>query len=193
MIIEKLPGYDLEPRYATDGSGGIDFPLCLTRPGYVIGTRGQKSLFIADQNRGFAERYYLIGEDQENWVNHGKLPYDLLQTRKDDLWVSIYDFEPLMLSLGVKVQLEQDEVMYLHIRSSAALNGFYLYNSVGVIDSDYRGELFAMIASKDEFMRKLWHGEVLVQGVVNKISRNIEFGTVNETSRGDGGFGSTNK
>ena len=80
-------------------------------------------------------------------------------------------------------------------RSSISKTPLRLANSVGLIDAGYRGELMAAVDNirGEDFTVKA--GERLVQAVSftgGPISMNI-VNELNETSRGEGGFGSTNK
>lgn len=68
-------------------------------------------------------------------------------------------------------------------------------NSVGVIDSDYRGEVCALLQNTSYLWAYAGAGERLVQGVIVPVpSIQIqEVEELSETSRGVGGFGSTGK
>ena len=68
--------------------------------------------------------------------------------------VDLYPNKLYVLPTGIKVQMEEDEVLYLHIRSSAAFKrGVRMINSIGVIDSDFynnksnEGNFFRFIIS----------------------------------------------
>ena len=68
-------------------------------------------------------------------------------------------------------------------------------NSVGVIDSDYRGEVCALLQNTSNVMWEALACERLVQGVIVPVpSVQIqEVEELSETSRGKNGFGSTGK
>ncbi len=72
-----------------------------------------------------------------------------------------------------------------------------LKNSVGVIDSDYRGEVIAQVVNNSEENIVLNDGERFSQIVVVPcllLKDNIEIvDELEETERGEGGFGSTGK
>ena len=66
-------------------------------------------------------------------------------------------------------------------------------NSVGVIDSDYRGEVFVPIMNLSEQAIDFAKGQRVAQGMIVKAEQ-FRIRLVNElsgTERGDGGFGST--
>lgn len=75
----------------------------------------------------------------------------------------------------------------------AAKNGITVLNSPGTIDADYRGEIGVILVnlSNDDFT--IHNGERIAQMVIAKHERAdwIEVQELTETSRGEGGFGST--
>lgn len=79
-------------------------------------------------------------------------------------------------------------------RSGLGSKGIILANSVGLIDSDYQGEIgiFLYNRSKDDFI--VSHGDRIAQGVFMPVEQ-ANFVEVQqfsqETDRGTGGFGST--
>lgn len=90
---------------------------------------------------------------------------------------------------GLAVEIPEGYVGLLFPRSSISKQpGALLANSVGVIDSDYRGEIRCRFRNA-----KYLIGERMAQLVVVPYSQ-IEFEEVfdlSETDRGEGGFGST--
>jgi dUTP pyrophosphatase len=80
-------------------------------------------------------------------------------------------------------------------RSSLTKTGYILSNSVGVIDSDYRGNLLIALTKVDESMPDL---EVPFTRCQLVLRRQEDFEMVrvdglDDTIRGSGGFGSTDK
>lgn len=75
----------------------------------------------------------------------------------------------------------------------AAKKGITVLNSPGTIDADYRGEIGVILVnlSAEEFV--IENGERIAQLVIAKHERAewIEVAELSETSRGEGGFGST--
>jgi len=68
-------------------------------------------------------------------------------------------------------------------------------NKVGVIDSDYRGEIIVALFNHGKCERKIEIGERIAQIVFLKkeLPEFTEVEELDETVRGDGGFGSTSK
>ena len=104
---------------------------------------------------------------------------------------------PLILKAGetgLAAELPQGTAGMVYARSGlAAKLGIALANGVGVVDSDYRGELAVPLRNhgSDDFI--LNPGDRIAQLVVTPVLfPNIEEAeTLGETLRGGGGFGST--
>lgn len=113
-----------------------------------------------------------------------------------DLFSVRYSFEEHTVTYhtGIAVEIPEGYAGFLFPRSSVYKTGMSLANSVGVIDSDYRGELMLKYYVND------WEtiyekGERCGQIVILPIPQ-YEFSLVEElsaTGRGAGGFGSTGK
>lgn len=73
----------------------------------------------------------------------------------------------------------------------AAKYGVQVVNSPGVIDSGYRGEIRVLLISEDVFT--VYTGDRIAQLLVVPVVQveGHEFETLDETERGDGGFGHT--
>ena len=99
---------------------------------------------------------------------------------------------------GVAVELPYGYGMLLFPRSSNRKTDLYLPNSVGVVDSNYRGEIMFCYKNRDiktstDFQYSV--GERIGQLIIFPYPK-INFNIVDELSnseRGEGGFGSTGK
>jgi len=80
-------------------------------------------------------------------------------------------------------------------RSSLSKTGYVLANSVGIIDPDYRGTLMIALTKVDDSMPDLELPFMKCQLVLRKCSyfNMIEAEELDDTTRGAGGFGSTDK
>lgn len=79
-------------------------------------------------------------------------------------------------------------------RSGLALKkGISIPNTPGTIDSDYRGELRVILINHGEEDFIIQRGDRIAQIVVAPVQRGIlkEVDRLDETARGEGGFGST--
>ena len=157
LKLERLDNNDLPlPSRGSEGSAGLDFRACLTRPCQVW-SGGEKSQFCTN------------GQD-----------------------LMIAPNEQIGLPLGFKTEFDKDYALLLYLRSSSGIRGLMLSNLVGVIDSDYRGELFAIVYNRTHEFIKIKHGDRVVQGIITPIlGVLITEGKVNNTMRGEGGLGST--
>lgn len=109
----------------------------------------------------------------------------------------------VLIGTGVSVKIPVGHVGLLFPRSSLSKSGITMTNSVGVIDSDYRGEIMASLMfhgiEGNAVSYDMQAGERIVQLVVVPIvlatpevmdwSDELWF----DTERGAGGFGSTGK
>lgn len=98
---------------------------------------------------------------------------------------------------GIAIELPGPETVgLLFPRSGLALkSGVGLPNAVGVIDSDYRGEIFVALVNLSETPYTVQSGERIGQlAVVPVLLPTLcETDTLGETARGAGGFGSTGR
>lgn len=98
---------------------------------------------------------------------------------------------------GVYLEMPDDIYALIYPRSSVYQRGMFLANSVGVIDSDYRGELKIMLfqAIPELDIQKYEKGDKIAQLVFYKKlpTTFLQIDELSTTIRNDGGFGSTDK
>jgi dUTP pyrophosphatase len=77
----------------------------------------------------------------------------------------------------------------------AAAYGITLTNSPGTIDSDYRGEVQVLLVNHGDQPFTVHRGERIAQLVLAPVARVrvVEAERLDDTGRGDGGFGSTGR
>jgi dUTP pyrophosphatase len=118
--------------------------------------------------------------------------YDLTLVAFDKI---IYDDDTSQVALfdtGIAVMPEDGYYVEIVPRSSLSKTPYSLANSVGIIDPDYRGTLkIALRMGKDVPSPLLpFKGfQMIVRKTVESEINEVE--ELNETLRGDGGFGST--
>lgn len=101
-----------------------------------------------------------------------------------------------IFNTGLQFEIPEGHVMMVYSRSGHGFNhGVRLANCVGVIDSDYRGELKVKLTNdSDSFVGlQVKHGDRIAQAMVVPVQQ-VQFEEVDElteTVRGTGGFGST--
>lgn len=108
-----------------------------------------------------------------------------------------YDFEKdvYVYGTGLALEVPSGYVALLFPRSSIDKTAFSLVNSVGVLDSGYRGEVLFKFAKSSCCKLEYEIGERVGQMIIlpyPKIEL-IESDELTESERGDGGFGSTGK
>ncbi|WP_442264864.1 dUTP diphosphatase [Tenacibaculum sp. ZS6-P6] len=108
--------------------------------------------------------------------------------------VVLKPLERAIIKTGLFIALPQGFEAQVRPRSGlAAKKGITVLNSPGTVDADYRGEIGVILVnlSNDEFTVN--DGERIAQLVIAKHERVNwqEVSVLDETERGDGGFGST--
>lgn len=98
------------------------------------------------------------------------------------------------IDLGVRVTIPDGYYGQLTLRSSAGQEGLVIPNGVGIIDSDYRGNLKLLVSALAEPVL-ISAGERICQLIIlPQPSVHMEIGAVeDDTPRGRGGFGSTGR
>jgi dUTP pyrophosphatase len=92
----------------------------------------------------------------------------------------------LELPIGVEAQVRPRSGL-------AAKKGVTVLNAPGTVDADYRGEIGVILINLSNEVFTIEIGERIAQLVIAKHERAnwIEVEVLSETSRGEGGFGST--
>jgi dUTP pyrophosphatase len=90
------------------------------------------------------------------------------------------------LPIGVEAQVRPRSGL-------AAKKGITVLNAPGTVDADYRGEIGVILVNLSKEAFTIENGERIAQLVIAKHERAewIEVETLSETTRGEGGFGST--
>ena len=102
-----------------------------------------------------------------------------------------------LIPTGVAIALpDSSSVAYLYARSGLGVkHGICLANGVGVVDSDYRGEIMVGLCNVSGEPYTIEPNERIAQMVISPviIPELVEVEKLDETDRGEGGFGSTGK
>ena len=109
--------------------------------------------------------------------------------------VVIASGESAGIPTGIAIEIPEGYVGLVYARSGLACKeGLAPANKVGVIDSDYRGEIKVLLFNHSGAARTVTAGERIAQLVIAPFLH-CEFteGEMSETKRGEGGFGSTGK
>jgi dUTP pyrophosphatase len=110
--------------------------------------------------------------------------------------ITLKPLQRALIPTGLFIELPEGYEAQIRPRSGLAANhGITVLNSPGTIDADYRGEIKAILVNLSDSEFIINHGERICQMVVAK-HETIKWADVhvlNESDRGEGGFGSTGK
>lgn len=118
--------------------------------------------------------------------------YDLYAAT--DREISLFPHTTQLIGTGLAFELPDGYFGAVYARSGlASKKGLRPANCVGVIDSDYRGEVMVALHNDSDHIMTIDAGERIAQLVlmpyVNMTFEQVE--ELNTTNRGEGGFGST--
>ena len=119
---------------------------------------------------------------------------DLYSAEDED--VVIEPGETKFIGTGLAMEIPEGYVGLVYARSGLACKrGLAPANKVGVVDSDYRGEIKVALHNHGKEAQTVEKGERIAQMVIAPyLSVNYEEAdALSETERGDGGFGSTGR
>jgi dUTP pyrophosphatase len=110
--------------------------------------------------------------------------------------VDLRPLERRLVPTGIRIALPEGYEAQIRPRSGLALrHGITMVNSPGTIDCDYRGEIGVVLINLGQENVHLSKGERIAQMVVQPVAR-VEVDIVEvleQTERGEGGFGSTGR
>ena len=137
-------------------------------------------------------------------LDHGKdLPLPAYETKGSagmDLRAAIEEpirltpMERALVPNGIKIALPEGFEAQVRPRSGLAVkHGVTVLNTPGTVDSDYRGELKTTIINLGSEPFLINRGDRIAQLVIAPVmqAKMIEVASLDETERGEGGFGST--
>ena len=114
---------------------------------------------------------------------------DLRSTEK----LEIYPGETKLVDTGVAIKIPQGFGGFVFNRSGQGSKGIMLLNGVGVIDSDYRGNIKIPLKNISDNRYTIEVGDRIAQLVIMPVILCDFVDSWNDTERGTGGFGSTGK
>ncbi len=102
-----------------------------------------------------------------------------------------------LIPTGIAIELPSaNYAAFVYARSGLAVkHGISLSNGVGVIDSDYRGEISVGLVNLSNESYTIQNGERIAQLCIQPVvtADFAETDNLSDTTRGEGGFGSTGK
>ncbi len=137
-----------------------------------------------------------------NKSQHPLPAYETILSAGMDLRASLTEpiiLQPMQRALiptGLYIELPAGTEAQIRPRSGLAFkHGITVLNSPGTIDADYRGEIKVLLINLSQEPFEIKDSERIAQMVVSK-HETVEWQlveTLNETKRGEGGFGHTGK
>lgn len=110
--------------------------------------------------------------------------------------VTILPGEIAWIPTGIALEVPKGFAGLVYARSSLGVKrGLAPANKVGVIDSDYRGEIKVVLLNHSKETQTVTHGERIAQFLITPVLTPSyeEVSELTATQRGEGGFGSTGK
>lgn len=108
--------------------------------------------------------------------------------------VVLQPLERQLIPTGLFIELPEGHEAQVRPRSGLAIKqGITCLNSPGTVDADYRGELKVILINLSNTVQTVRHGDRIAQMIIAQVERAdlIEVEALNETARGNGGFGHT--
>ncbi len=108
--------------------------------------------------------------------------------------VTIWPGKRALVPTGLKIELPVGYEAQIRPRSGLAIrDGITLVNSPGTIDADYRGEVKVIMINHGDQEFHVNHGDRIAQMIIAPVTRvHMQAAEeLNESERGEGGFGST--
>ena len=108
--------------------------------------------------------------------------------------VTLQPMERRLIPTGLAVAIPRGYEAQIRARSGLSIkHGITMVNGVGTIDADYRGEFGVLVINLGQEAFTIEHGMRIAQMVIARHERAewIEVDKLDETERGEGGYGST--
>lgn len=110
--------------------------------------------------------------------------------------VNLLPMQRALIPTGLFIELPLGYEAQVRPRSGLAIkHGITCLNTPGTIDSDYRGELKIILINLSNEPFAIQHGERIAQMIIQPVVKAAweEVTVLNESNRGEGGFGHTGK
>ena len=135
------------------------------------------------------------GMEMPAYATDGSAAVDLRAATPEGTTVTIEPGERALIPTGLAISPESKNVVAIvAARSGLAIKkGICLSNSIGVIDSDYRGEICVGLFNTSKEPFTVCRGDRIAQMMFMPVyqAKLLEVASLDETARGAGGFGST--
>lgn len=133
-----------------------------------------------------------LAEIKEKCLFNSEVVYNLDNTIA---YIQIHPGGRALIPTGLHVALPHGYEGMVRPRSGLALKyGITVLNTPGCVDSDYRGDIGIVLINHGTESFKVEQGDRIAQFIISKVEH-VEWDlvdTLDETERGEGGFGHTN-
>lgn len=173
LIYRKLTDSAIIPKEATSGSACSDI--------------------YADMIAGAVIRCY--------FSNNNEYKLTVRNDAAGKPYVSIPSLARVLIPTGWAVKLPKDYSMRIYSRSGTALKrGLLVFNGVGIVDSDYRDEVFVILTNTADHPQKIYCGDRIAQlDFAKNLHSTVDCATIEcanedwyeKDNERKGGFGST--
>ena len=110
--------------------------------------------------------------------------------------ITLLPFERMLIPTGLFLEIPEGFEAQVRPRSGLAIKqGVTCLNTPGTIDADYRGDIKVILINLSNEPQTIHHADRIAQMVFQKIQQVqlLQVQNINETTRGEGGFGHTGK
>lgn len=126
-----------------------------------------------------------------SYATPGSAGMDLMAACHENMYLGPSEIKAI--PTGISLQLVEGKQAEIRSRSGLSLKGIVVMNSPGTIDSDYRGEIKVILSNQGKEGYTVKRGDKVAQMIITNYTKAdlILVSSLDETSRGSGGFGST--
>jgi len=172
------------PQRKTEGSVGYDLKIDLNR---TLEQLREDNLANELYNKSYNRKFDV------NDCNYNPIG-EIFEMRGEGLTLELLPEERIIVSTGIKVAIPKGYEGQIRVRSGMAVkHGLEVVNAPGTIDWDYRGEVKVILRNSTPHTPIIIkHGERIAQLVISPVATpDVIVDKIDDTLRGEGGFGST--
>ncbi|KAF5080348.1 Deoxyuridine 5'-triphosphate nucleotidohydrolase [anaerobic digester metagenome] len=162
----------------------------------IISKTGNLPKYETDGAAAMDLAAYLVASEPTRFEKYKGIGFDFTISEEGLVEVILYPRGRVLIPTGNRVAIPEGYEMQVRPRSGLAIKyGITCLNTPGTIDSDYRGDIGVILINQGDDPFIIKNGDRIAQLVFTKVER-VEWNPVlllDETTRGEGGFGHTGK
>ena len=169
----------------------------ITATDFLVGLEWVLNASKNEANNTSMPTLYIVGAEEyyEKTKDMGAAAADLCAVLDEPL--TVQPMQRVLVPTGLAIELPgAHAVALVYARSGLSIkHGLCMANGVGVVDSDYRGELKVPMVNLGAEAYTIQPGERVAQLCIAPVytAAFVQADALDETARGEGGFGSTGK